>query len=137
MAEPLDKSMTQEAILLEKLSRIEENASGYFAVHVHLSRLRPSNRQPHFINIAARAFDPLIASADAVLYSMMNQDLILVCREILVEDIDPETLREKSPNKLIPPLHGALLKNEQDVALFERLAFLSRREGSPRRGPAG
>jgi len=49
---------------------------------------------------------------------------------LLVDDVDPETLREKSPNKLIPPLHGALLKNEQDVHLFERLAFLSRREGS-------
>ncbi len=49
---------------------------------------------------------------------------------LLVEDIDAETLREKTPNKLIPPLHGALLKNEQDVHLFERLAFLSRREGS-------
>ena len=48
---------------------------------------------------------------------------------LLVEDIDPETLRERSPNKLIPPLHGALLKNEQDVHLFERLAFLTRREG--------
>ncbi|WP_439472402.1 AAA family ATPase [Brevundimonas sp.] len=48
---------------------------------------------------------------------------------LLVEDIDAETLREKTPNKLIPPLHGALLKNEQDVHLFERLAFLNRREG--------
>jgi MoxR-like ATPase len=36
--------------------------------------------------------------------------------------------RERDPRKLIPPLHGALLKNEQDVHLFERLAFLSRRE---------
>jgi MoxR-like ATPase len=49
---------------------------------------------------------------------------------LLVEDIDPETLREKTPNKLIPPLHGALLKNEQDVHLFERLAFLNRRESA-------
>ncbi|WP_292079971.1 MULTISPECIES: AAA family ATPase [Brevundimonas] len=49
---------------------------------------------------------------------------------LLVGDIDAETLREKTPNKLIPPLHGALLKNEQDVHLFERLAFLNRREGS-------
>ena len=47
---------------------------------------------------------------------------------LLVEDITPEMLRERDPNKLIPPLHGALLKNEQDVHLFERLAFLSRRE---------
>ena len=48
---------------------------------------------------------------------------------LLDEDLDALSLREKTPNKLIPPLHGALLKNEQDVHLFERLAFLNRREG--------
>ena len=47
---------------------------------------------------------------------------------LLVEDISPEVLRTRDPRKLIPPLHGALLKNEQDVHLFERLAFLNRRE---------
>ncbi|MGE5500800.1 MAG: AAA family ATPase [Ignavibacteriales bacterium] len=52
---------------------------------------------------------------------------------LLVEDIDEAALREKDPTKLIPPLHGALLKNEQDVHLFERLAFLARREGAPAR----
>ncbi|MBL4854776.1 MAG: MoxR family ATPase [Robiginitomaculum sp.] len=46
---------------------------------------------------------------------------------LMVEDIDPETLRETDGRKLIPPLHGALLKNEQDVHLFERLAFMTRR----------
>ena len=49
---------------------------------------------------------------------------------LMVEDIDESVLREKDPTKLIPPLHGALLKNEQDVHLFERLAFLARREGN-------
>jgi MoxR-like ATPase len=48
---------------------------------------------------------------------------------LMAEDIGPELLREKSAGKLIPPLHGALLKNEQDVHLFERLAFLHRRGG--------
>jgi len=47
---------------------------------------------------------------------------------LLVEDIGPETLRERDSKKLIPPLHGALLKNEQDVHLFERLAFMARRD---------
>jgi hypothetical protein len=47
---------------------------------------------------------------------------------LLVEDIDPEILRQRDPKKLIPPLHGALLKNEQDAHLFERLAFMARRE---------
>jgi MoxR-like ATPase len=53
---------------------------------------------------------------------------------LMVEDISEETLRERDPTKLIPPLHGALLKNEQDVHLFERLAFLARREGANRPG---
>jgi MoxR-like ATPase len=47
---------------------------------------------------------------------------------LLVEDIPPEVLRTKDTRQLIPPLHGALLKNEQDIHLFERLAFLARRE---------
>ena len=47
---------------------------------------------------------------------------------LLNEDIPPEALRERDPKKLIPPLYGALLKNEQDVHLLERLAFLARRE---------
>ena len=48
---------------------------------------------------------------------------------LLNEDIGADTLREQDPRKLIPPLHGALLKNEQDVQLFERIAFMSRRRG--------
>ncbi|WP_298378364.1 MoxR family ATPase [Azospirillum sp.] len=48
---------------------------------------------------------------------------------LMVEDIDPETLRVKDARKLIPPLCGALLKNEQDVHTLERLAFLAKREG--------
>lgn len=47
---------------------------------------------------------------------------------LVADDIGPEVLRERDPRKLIPPLHGALLKNEQDVALFEKLAFMVRRE---------
>ncbi|MCO5092121.1 MoxR family ATPase [Bosea sp. (in: a-proteobacteria)] len=48
---------------------------------------------------------------------------------LVAEDIGPEVLRERDPRKLIPPLHGALIKNEQDVSLFEKLAFMARREG--------
>ena len=49
---------------------------------------------------------------------------------LMSEDVSEEVLKERDPRKLIPPLHGALLKNEQDVHLFERLAFLARREGA-------
>lgn len=47
---------------------------------------------------------------------------------LVADDIEPEVLRA-DPRSAIPPLHGALLKNEQDVHLFERLAFLARRQG--------
>jgi len=46
---------------------------------------------------------------------------------LLAEDIPPEALRSDDPKKAIPPLYGALLKNEQDVHLFEQLVFLNRR----------
>ncbi|CAH2604295.1 MoxR family ATPase [Rhodovastum atsumiense] len=48
---------------------------------------------------------------------------------LMTEDLPAEALRAREPQLVIPPLHGALLKNEQDVQLFERLAFLSRRGG--------
>jgi MoxR-like ATPase len=47
---------------------------------------------------------------------------------LMIEDMPPEALRSNDAAKMIPPLYGALLKNEQDVQLFERLAFMSRRE---------
>ncbi len=49
---------------------------------------------------------------------------------LLVEDMPLDVLQNADPKKAIPPLHGALLKNEQDIMLFERLAFMSRRQGS-------
>jgi MoxR-like ATPase len=48
---------------------------------------------------------------------------------LLAEDIPPEALRDSDPKKAIPILYGALLKNEQDVHLFEQLVFLNRRAG--------
>ncbi|NVD43785.1 AAA family ATPase [Qipengyuania atrilutea] len=47
---------------------------------------------------------------------------------LLNEDMPLEVLQDRDPTKAIPPLHGALLKNEQDVMMFERLAFMARRQ---------
>jgi MoxR-like ATPase len=94
----------------------------------------------HFPGIKTK----LVAEALRIFYDMRQvpglkkkpstSELLDWLKLLLVEDIDPETLRERDPTKLIPPLHGALLKNEQDVHLFERLAFLARREGGGRPG---
>jgi MoxR-like ATPase len=47
---------------------------------------------------------------------------------LVAEDISPEALHSQDQHKIIPPLHGALLKNEQDVHLFERLVFMTRKK---------
>ena len=49
---------------------------------------------------------------------------------LLHEDMPLEVLQNRDPTKAIPPLHGALLKNEQDVMLFERLAFMAKRQAN-------
>jgi MoxR-like ATPase len=58
-----------------------------------------------------------------------TSELIDWLKLLLHEDLPLEVLQSRDPSKAIPPLHGALLKNEQDVMLFERLAFMSRRQG--------
>src|SRR3954471_14507687 len=94
----------------------------------------------HYPNIKQK----LVAEALRIFYDMRKvpglkkkpstSELLDWLKLLMVEDIDADSLAEKDPTKLIPPLHGALLKNEQDVHLFERLAFLARREGAARPG---
>lgn len=57
-----------------------------------------------------------------------TSELIDWLKLLMADDIPDETLRERDQSKAIPPLYGALLKNEQDVHLLERLAFMHRRE---------
>ncbi|MDP1981632.1 MAG: MoxR family ATPase [Sulfuritalea sp.] len=85
--------------------------------------------KPRLVSEALRTFYE-IRDTPGLKKKPSTSELLDWLKLLLVDDIDPETLRETSPNKLIPPLHGALLKNEQDVHLFERLAFLHRREAS-------
>ena len=89
----------------------------------------------HFPNLKGR----LVAEALRIFYDMREvpglkkkpstSELIDWLKLLLAEDIDFATLKETDSRKLIPPLAGALLKNEQDVHLFERIAFMSRRKG--------
>jgi MoxR-like ATPase len=58
-----------------------------------------------------------------------TSELIDWLKLLLHEDMPLDVLQSQDPRQAIPPLHGALLKNEQDVMLFERLAFMARRPG--------
>ncbi len=83
--------------------------------------------KPRLVSEALRIFYEL-RSAPGLKKKPSTSELLDWLKLLLVEDIDEAVLRERDPKKLIPPLHGALLKNEQDVHLLERLAFLQRRE---------
>lgn len=82
------ESASEEILLRDRLRRIAESPSGYFAVHIHLSALLAANRKPKFIRIAARAFDAITTNADATLFMLASADLVLVCREVPVDDVD-------------------------------------------------
>ena len=56
-----------------------------------------------------------------------TSELIDWIKLLVAEDISPEVLRNKETKKSIPPLYGALLKNEQDIHLFEKLVFMAKR----------
>ena len=89
----------------------------------------------HFPDLKSR----LVGDALRIFYNLRDvpglkkkpstSELLDWLKLLMNEDIDPAVLRETESRKLIPPLAGALLKNEQDVHLFERLAFMSRRKG--------
>ncbi|MEO0399481.1 MAG: MoxR family ATPase [Pseudomonadota bacterium] len=90
----------------------------------------------HFPGIKKR----LVADALKIFYEIREvpglkkkpstSELLDWLKLLLAEELPEAVLQERDPRKAIPPLHGALLKNEQDVHLFERLAFLARRDGS-------
>jgi len=79
---------SEEALLLARLKRVETNSAGVYAVHVHLSKLRPNNRQPHFLSIAQRSFDGLVESYEAAVFPLSNADIVVICRNVPVDDTD-------------------------------------------------
>ncbi len=86
----------------------------------------------HFPNIKQKLLDEALAlffdlrEIPGLKKKPSTSELIDWLKLLLADDIDPKILQETRQNKVIPPLHGALLKNEQDVQLFEKLAFLHR-----------
>ena len=90
----------------------------------------------HFPDIQKR----LVSEALNLFYDMRDvgglkkkpstSELLDWLKLLMAEDLPPEALRAKDAKTAVPPLHGALLKNEQDVHLFERLAFLARQRGT-------
>ncbi|MBK8284061.1 MAG: MoxR family ATPase [Ahniella sp.] len=90
-------------------------------VDVHFPNLKRD-----LVNEALTAFFQ-VRETPALKKKPSTSELLDWIKLLVAEDIPVEVLREKNQKKTIPPLYGALLKNEADVQLFEKLAFLSRR----------
>ncbi|MBT8077459.1 MAG: MoxR family ATPase [Gammaproteobacteria bacterium] len=93
-------------------------------VNVHFPRLKKM-----LLNEALNAFYRL-RDVPGLKKKPSTSELLDWIKLLLAEDIPPEALRSEDNRKAIPPLYGALLKNEQDVHLFEQLVFLDRRSRS-------
>ncbi|MBD9525954.1 MoxR family ATPase [Paracoccus sp. PAR01] len=87
----------------------------------------------HFPNLKPRLLDEALTQflelreVQGLKKKPSTSELLDWLKLILAEDLSPEDLKRPA-GEMLPKLHGALLKNEQDVALFERLAFMARRQ---------
>jgi MoxR-like ATPases len=79
-------------------------------------------------DLLARALDAFyqVREVPGIKKKPSTSELIDWLKLLMAEDIPPEALHSQDNKAVVPPLHGALLKNEQDVHLFERLVFMSR-----------
>ncbi|BDN93304.1 ATPase AAA [Aeromonas caviae] len=89
----------------------------------------------HYPNLKERLLDEAMTlffelrAVEGLRKKPSTSELLDWIRLLLADDIAPEALRTREPGKLVPALYGALLKTEQDLHLFEKLAFLARRGG--------
>ncbi len=82
------KAQPEEVLLRDRLRRIAEAPSGWFTVHLHLSELRPANKKPRYLRIAARSFESIVANSESTLFILGNADLVLVCRDVPIDEVD-------------------------------------------------
>lgn len=118
---------------MEHLRRMSDARAGAYAIHVHLSELKASNRKPHYLRIAARSFENLEHAYEAALFRMTNQDLVLSCRDVPIEEIDEVLFKVRalfSDDPLTAAEEGSLedrftiwydLSIEEDYANFKEI----------------
>lgn len=91
-----DTVKSQEKRLLDLLDRMRNNTAGAYAVHLHLSELRPSHRQPHFMRMVGRSLESLSAQQDVQVFNFTNSDVALLCRNTPVDDVDDAVFRVRA-----------------------------------------
>ena len=97
----------KERQLLDHLRRVDSDPAGYYVVHLHLSQLKPSNRQPHFLRIAGRSLEAISANHEVAVFPMFNDDFVLLCHDVDVDDIDPTIYKVRALFSEDPLTSGA------------------------------
>lgn len=80
--------VTQESLLLAAVERVGRIRDGRMAVHLHLSKLRPHNRQDTHLRIALRMLDPLVQFFRAQIFLLTNSDIVILCKDVRPGDLD-------------------------------------------------
>ncbi|MBT5267811.1 MAG: hypothetical protein HOL85_23490, partial [Rhodospirillaceae bacterium] len=110
-----NRGPSQEYLLLDYLQRLGRNLDGRLSVHIHLSRLRPQNRQDHHIRIAAATFEGMVQSYDGQIFILSNSDLFFTCKDAAIEDIDAAIMKVRYLFSEDPLSQG---DDEEDLARF-------------------
>ncbi|MDG1887835.1 MAG: hypothetical protein P8J85_11550 [Alphaproteobacteria bacterium] len=109
------KGPSQEYLLLDYLQRLGRSVDGRMAVHIHLSKLRPQNRKEHHIRIAATTFEGLSQLYDGQVFTLGSSDLVFICKDASIEDIDATILKVRHLFNEDPLTFG---EEEEDLARF-------------------
>ena len=80
--------VTQESLLLGAVERVGRFAQGRIAVHVHLSRLRPQNRQDGHVRIALRMLEPMVNAYRGQMFLLTNSDIVFMLKDANLTDVE-------------------------------------------------
>jgi hypothetical protein len=94
VTQPLQRTPSQENLLLDYMHRLEQHKEGRKLVHLHLSALRPFNRREHHIRAAAENFEPFVTAMDGQLFLLKNADIFFVFKKDVLPQV--ETVVQKT-----------------------------------------
>ena len=83
----------EEDILRDYVERLGKFQAGRRVIHVHLSRLAPYNQRRHHLRIAGSAFEMLVRSFEGAQFTLFNNDLVVICKDATISQIDEYVLR--------------------------------------------
>ena len=88
-----EASLSRAYLLLDYVQRLERHREGRRAVHIHLSKLKAQNRREHHLRIAENTFDELTKQFDGQVFAMQNGDIVFVCRDASIANMDDAVQR--------------------------------------------